>query len=233
MSFLTRLAPCSSAARVLQRSFFTLPDLSSISPFSGPDGNSQDVQTYHERKILPYSQKQMYNVVADTASYPNFLPFCTSARVLNRSPLASTPATSSSSSTPPPSSMDVELTVGFMSLTESYVSKVTCRPYESLEVVAPSSTPLFKSLDTVWRFQSASPQSLHPTNAGLTDELTTVADIQRKADSGPTLVTLDLSFAFANPVHAAVSATVFGQVSKMMVKAFEERCLQLYGVGDR
>ena len=30
--------------------------------------------------------------------------------------------------------MDVELTVGFMSLTESYVSKVTCRPYESVEV---------------------------------------------------------------------------------------------------
>lgn len=30
--------------------------------------------------------------------------------------------------------MDVELTVGFMSFTETYVSKVTCRPYESVEV---------------------------------------------------------------------------------------------------
>lgn len=50
-------------------------------------------------------------------------------------------------------------------------------------------------------------------------------------DDNPTLVTLDLSFAFANPVHAAVSATVFGQVSKMMVKAFEERCLEIYGEG--
>ena len=50
--------------------------------------------------------------------------------------------------------------------------------------------------------------------------------------SGPTLVTLDLTFAFANPVHAAVSASVFGQVSKMMVKAFEERCLEIYGPGN-
>ena len=30
--------------------------------------------------------------------------------------------------------MDVELTVGFMSFQETYVSKVACRPYESVEV---------------------------------------------------------------------------------------------------
>ncbi len=52
-----------------------------------------------------------------------------------------------------------------------------------------------------------------------------------QANTTPTLVTLDLSFAFANPVHAAVSATFFGQVSKMMVQAFEERCLDIYGKG--
>lgn len=52
-----------------------------------------------------------------------------------------------------------------------------------------------------------------------------------QANTAPTLVTLDLSFAFANPVHAAVSATFFGQVSKMMVQAFEERCLDIYGKG--
>jgi len=30
--------------------------------------------------------------------------------------------------------MDAELTVGFLSLKESYVSKVTCQPYQSVEV---------------------------------------------------------------------------------------------------
>ena len=43
--------------------------------------------------------------------------------------------------------------------------------------------------------------------------------------AGPTLLTLDLSYAFANPLHAAVSSTFFGQVSKLMVEAFEKRCL--------
>lgn len=47
------------------------------------------------------------------------------------------------------------------------------------------------------------------------------------------MVTLDLEFAFANPVHAAVSAKFFGQVSQLMVKAFEERCLAVHGPGTR
>jgi len=61
----------------------------------------------------------------------------------------------------------------------------------------------------------------------------TSAQTTKDPDSGPTLVTLDLAFAFANPVHAAISAAFFGQVSKMMVNAFEERCLEVYGPGRK
>ena len=149
--------------------------------------------------------------------------------------------------------MDVELTVGFLSFKERYVSKVVLKPYESVEVsvytvtapmtsgllsvpqaVAASSTPLFKTLDTVWRFQPASAQSPHPAAGTLPGPGAQTASPSAPfgAAASPTLVTLDLSFAFANPVHAAVSASVFGQVSKMMVKAFEERCLEIYGPGD-
>jgi coenzyme Q-binding protein COQ10 len=52
-------------------------------------------------------------------------------------------------------------------------------------------------------------------------------------DVGPTLVSLNLSFAFANPVHAAVSGAFFGRVSGLMVKAFEERCAKVYGASRR
>ena len=51
------------------------------------------------------------------------------------------------------------------------------------------------------------------------------------AEDGPTLLSLDLSFAFANPIHAAVSGAFFGKVSTLMVKAFEERCLKVYARG--
>ncbi|TFK90869.1 hypothetical protein K466DRAFT_660489, partial [Polyporus arcularius HHB13444] len=209
----------------LARNIFTLPDLSSFSPFSGQDGNDQGSQRYHERKIFPYSQKQLYELVADASSYPRFLPFCTNARVLNEYPRPSDPSGRLN--------MDVELTVGFLSFEESYVSKVTCRPYESVEAVAASSTPLFKTLNTVWRFQPASASSPHAAQRAPVSQPSAdvTSNTSKEGDARPTLVTLDLSFAFANPVHAAVSATFFGQVSKMMVKAFEERCLEIYGQG--
>lgn len=100
---------------------------------------------------------------------------------------------------------------------------------------------LFKTLNTVWRFQPASPQSPHLSNESLPSAASSDSAQQafesaqkgEKTDAGPTLVTLDLSFSFANPVHAAVSATFFGQVSGMMVKAFEGRCLEIYGQGKK
>ena len=88
-----------------------------------------DAPTETSDSFLSYTQKQLYELVADASSYPRFLPFCTNARVLTKKPLRI------------PSSdphgrihMDVEMTVGLMSFTETYVSKVTCRPYESVEV---------------------------------------------------------------------------------------------------
>lgn len=198
--------------------------------------------------LTRYTQKELYDLVADATSYPRFLPFCTNARILGKH--------QGRPDLPGRTTMDVELTVGFMSFQESYVSEVTCRPYESVEVcsvprhgvlrmlisrlqaVAASATPLFKSLNTVWRFQPASAQSPHstarfPSEARQQDISNAAAAVAppQGGDARPTLVTLDLSFAFANPVHAAVSATFFSKVSKMMVQAFEERCLEIYGPG--
>ncbi|KZT71524.1 hypothetical protein DAEQUDRAFT_724040 [Daedalea quercina L-15889] len=218
----------SSLSRAARRPFFTLPDLSKLSPFSQPDGSDSGPQTYHERKILPYKPCQLYHVVIDVETYPQFLPFCVSARVLHREP----------ASADKPLTMQAEMSVGFLSFKESYVSDVTCRPNRSVEIVASSSTPLFRTLTTVWRFQPASPKSPHPSGgpplSGPSSSAIASQNSQGEGDdNGPTLVTLDLAFSFANPVHAAVSTAFFGQVSKLMVKAFEERCLTVYGPGEK
>lgn len=102
-----------------------------------------------------------------------------------------------------------------------------------MKVAASSSTPLFKTLKTIWRFQPASPQSSHPTNQVPVGLPLAPRDASDRSDAGPTLVTLDLAFAFTNPMHNALAATVFGQVSKLIVKAFEERLVQLYGTGEQ
>ncbi|KAF8267437.1 hypothetical protein EI94DRAFT_1730533 [Lactarius quietus] len=127
--------------------------------------------------------------------------------------------------------MEAELTVAFLTFTERYTSRVTCVPNDSVRAVAVSSTPLFKMLETTWRFQPATSTSPNRTR---TDVDGTLASPVRPAsegidDIGPTLLSLDLSYEFANPVHAAVSGAFFGKVSTLMVKAFEERCVKVYG----
>lgn len=41
---------------------------------------------HSERRILPYSAAQMYDLVADIARYPEFLPWTAGARVRSRTP---------------------------------------------------------------------------------------------------------------------------------------------------
>lgn len=99
----------------------------------------------------------------------------------------------------------------------------------SFKAVAATQTPLFKTLITTWTFQDASSSSPHPTD--LTNRH---QDVTLKAEkSSPTLLTFDIVFEFANPLHATVSSAFFGRVSSMMVRAFEERCLEVYGTGTR
>ena len=101
-----------------------------------------------------------------------------------------------------------------------------------MQAVAASSTPLFKMLETTWRFQPAT--STSRARMALDGAPTSQAALPASAgadDTGPTLLSLDLAFEFANPMHAAVSGAFFGKVSALMVKAFEERCVKVYGPG--
>jgi len=208
---MTRLAALLSPRRAQRRLLFTFP------------GNT-DPQTYQERKVLPYTCRQLYAVVSDVASYASFVPFCAHSRILV--PLTPAPTPDS----PNAQQMKAELTVAFLAFTERYTSRVTCVPYKSVQAVASSATPLFKTLETTWGFQPASHRSPRLRNSTCSLSRTTKV-ITAPDDVGPTLVSLDLSFAFANPLHAAVSGAFFGKVSTLMVKAFEDRCMKVYGAG--
>ncbi|KAH8118800.1 dehydrase and lipid transport-domain-containing protein [Phellopilus nigrolimitatus] len=217
---------------LVKRTFFSIPDLSPFSPFanngspSSPGGGGNDEQTYHERKILPYSQKQLYELVADVDNYHRFVPYCTESKVL----ASRLVKTNKSSQETEVEKKEARLTVGFLAFKESYVSEVTCQPCLSVEAIASSGTPLFKKLVTTWRFQPASPSSPHPTQSGVLSH----AGVSSNGDAaGPTLMSIDLVFAFSNPLYAGVSSAFFKQVSTMMVQAFEKRCVQVYGQGER
>lgn len=42
--------------------------------------------THSETRLLPYTAQQMYDLVADVASYPQFLPWTAAARIRSRVP---------------------------------------------------------------------------------------------------------------------------------------------------
>ncbi|MEM9351030.1 MAG: type II toxin-antitoxin system RatA family toxin [Pseudomonadota bacterium] len=42
--------------------------------------------THSETKRLPYSPEQMFTLVADVASYPQFIPWCAAARIRSTEP---------------------------------------------------------------------------------------------------------------------------------------------------
>ncbi|KAG8218696.1 polyketide cyclase/dehydrase [Butyriboletus roseoflavus] len=165
-----------------------------------------------------YRRSELYKIIADVESYSNFVPYCTGSRILESKARQNGTTV-----------MEAELTVGFLAFKESYISTVTCKHDESVEAIGSSSSPLFKTLSTIWRLQPLSPCTPQ-LSTPLPPEIPARSFAsQALPDPGPTLVTLDLAFAFANPLHATVSATFFGQVSKLMVKAFEQRCVVLYG----
>lgn len=74
-------------------------------------------------------------------------------------------------------------------------------------------SPLFKSLVTTWSFT--------PT--------TTLQPGMAPGSAGPTMLAIDLTFAFANPLHRIASQAVLPQVADKMVEAFERRAHEVYG----
>jgi len=66
------------------------------------------VPHHQERKYLPYSPEQMFDLVADVEHYPEFLPWLVSARVHGRRP----------------DGFDADLIVGFKVFKERFTSRV-------------------------------------------------------------------------------------------------------------
>ncbi|BAK66477.1 putative oligoketide cyclase [Sphingobium sp. SYK-6] len=73
---------------------------------------------HNETRRLPYSPAQMYDLVADVASYPEFLPWVTAIRVRSQSE----------------TEMVADMVVGFKGLRETFTSRVVKRRPESVHV---------------------------------------------------------------------------------------------------
>ncbi|MGB3176336.1 MAG: type II toxin-antitoxin system RatA family toxin [Albidovulum sp.] len=75
--------------------------------------------THSETRAMPYSALQMYDLVADVARYPEFLPWTAAARIRSRTPRADGAEV-----------MEADLVISFKVFRERFGSRVTLWPDE-------------------------------------------------------------------------------------------------------
>jgi coenzyme Q-binding protein COQ10 len=91
--------------------------------------------THGEKRVLPYTEEQLFDMVADVRRYPEFLPWCVGARVLARSD----------------SELTADLTIGFKVFRETFRSQVLLERPGHVHVRY--LTGPFRYLNNHWRFR--------------------------------------------------------------------------------
>ena len=94
---------------------------------------------HHETRHLPYSARQMYDLVADVARYPEFLPWNSAARIRSRVPCEGGEV------------MEADLVISFKLFRERFGSRVTLLPGQGRILTEYLDGP-FKHLKSVWSF---------------------------------------------------------------------------------
>ena len=95
---------------------------------------------HQETRVLPYSAQQMYDLVADVANYPEFLPWTAAARIRSVEDQGAY------------SEMLADLVVSFKVFRERFGSKVLLWPEQKKIDTSYLDGP-FKHLESTWQFR--------------------------------------------------------------------------------
>jgi coenzyme Q-binding protein COQ10 len=155
--------------------------------------------THSETRTLPYSAQQMYDLVAEVASYPKFLHWCAAARIRSTSDQGDHQV------------MEADLVISFKVFREKFGSRVVLWPgseggpqieggpkkIETAYLDGP-----FRHMKSEWEF--------------------------RDTDTGCD-VSFFVDFEFRNAVLQGIIGVVFNEAMQRIVRAFEARAADLYG----
>ncbi len=104
------------------------------------------MHNYHDTQHSPYSPQQLFDLVIAIERYPEFLPWCRAARILERGD----------------GRLRAELVISFKYITESYVSEVTYRrptsPQDDGFIEVDLVQGPFERLENHWKFNPAKPK---------------------------------------------------------------------------
>ncbi|MFY0597210.1 MAG: type II toxin-antitoxin system RatA family toxin [Cognatishimia sp.] len=96
--------------------------------------------SHSETRKLPYTAQQMYDLVADVADYPKFLPWCAAARIRSRTPEGDAEL------------MLADLVISFKVFRERFGSKVLLHP-DQKSIDSEYLDGPFKFLKSTWDFK--------------------------------------------------------------------------------
>lgn len=91
--------------------------------------------THAEKRVLPFTPEQMFDLVADVATYPEFLPWCVATRITSQEGDV----------------MMADMVIGFKMFREKYTSKVTLDRPNRVDVEYLDGP--FKYLNNHWIFE--------------------------------------------------------------------------------
>jgi len=101
--------------------------------------------SFRTTRRVPFTPRQMFDLVADVERYPEFLPFCEALVVKRRD------------SNGDKDSLVADMSVGYMAIRETFTTRVTFDPAQ-LAVQAQGtkeSRGPFRQLDNRWQFRAA------------------------------------------------------------------------------
>ena len=158
---------------------------------------------HHETRSLPYTAQQMYDLVADVARYPEFLPWTSAARIRSRVPVEGGLGGAGGLGG---EVLEADLVISFKVFRESFGSRVTLRPDFAAggggRILTEYLDGPFRHLKSEWVFADR---------------------------PGGCQVTFDVDFEFRNAILAGVIGFVFNEAMARVVRAFEARAKVLYG----
>jgi len=97
------------------------------------------VPTHAEKRFLPYTPEQMFALVADIESYPQFLPWCVGTRIRSRTQEADGREL-----------VLADMIIGYKMFRERFTSRVRLKPHDRIDVEY-SEGP-FRYLTNHWTF---------------------------------------------------------------------------------
>ena len=107
--------------------------------------------THLEKRFLPYTPEQLFDLVAAVDRYPEFLPWCVAARIRSREGNV----------------MIADLVIGFKMIRERFTSRVVLDRPDRIDV-AYTEGPL-SYLNNHWVFERVPPGTEHPSGGTLID----------------------------------------------------------------